>query len=115
MAKKFKILTFEQFMDEHLNLSSEKLAYRNYVDNMHAANSIYMLQELLVNSVQSQGRLNLAHSECVSGLNELHSILLNRVEAHRKEILELHSYQTISTIIHVLTLTYIVLKALGVI
>jgi hypothetical protein len=119
MEQKFKILTYQEFRDEHLNDTPEKMAYANYVDNVHAANILYSMQNLSMSSIESQKTFNNSVTDCLKGLHERDNALskLNDMHqtaliTHKAKIQFLDQVAWISVAIHFLTTLCIVLHLL---
>ena len=112
MEQKFKILTYQEFRDEHLNDTAEKMAYANYVGNVHAANVIHSIQELYITGIKNQASVN-------ENLITLYKVLDKKAElaetaliAHKAKIQFLDQVAWISVILHFLTALCIVLHLL---
>lgn len=121
MEQKFKILTYQEFRDEHLNDTPEKMAYANYVDNVHAANILYSMQVLTQSYIESQKTFNTSVTDCLKGLHErdngLDKLISNHQTAlitHKAKIQFLDQVAWISVALHCFTMLYIVLRVSGV-
>ena len=117
MEQKFKILTYQEFRDEHLNKTAEKMVYENYVDSVHAANTLWALQQMQISSIQSQKAYNASVNECLeglheraNGLNELIGMHKTALITHKAKIKFLDQVAWISVALHCFTILYIALR-----
>lgn len=117
MEQKFKILTYQEFRDEHLNDTAEKMAYANYVDSVYAANTLYAMQVLTQSYIESQKTFNSSVTNCLKELHERDNALskLNDMHqtaliTHKAKIQFLDQVAWISVALHCFTMLYIALR-----